>query len=188
MYKRQVPATYDHDGERTYICQDCGKTRTEVTTLSAPGNTPVPGGDDTTTINDEEIPLSGIFTRADAIGYLWQQTGEPEWELSDFPDVPEDHEWAVAIGWAQDMGIALADQEGNFRPDDPVLRSVESLEISPEGELQEFLNWYAAYAGIELDAGELFIQLEGAWDDVIMGEEGQVIFDDFFAKLETALT
>ena len=139
-------------------------------------------------LTDEEIPLAGVFTRADAIGYLWRQAGEPEWELSDFADVPEDHEWAVAIGWAQDMGIARADEEGNFRPDDLVLRSVESLEISPEGELQEFLNWYAAYAGVELDEGELFIQLEGAWDDVIMGEEAQVIFDDFFARLEAALS
>ena len=147
------------------------------------------GGDnDDITLADEEIPLAGIFTRGDAIGYLWRQAGEPEAELSDFEDVPEDHEWAVAIGWAQDMGIARADEEGNFRPDDLVLRSVESLEISPEGELQEFLNWYAAYAGVELDEGELFIQLAGAWDDVIMGEEAQVIFDDFFAKLEAALS
>ena len=60
--------------------------------------------------------------------------------------------------------------------------------LSPEGELQEFLNWYAEYAGVELDEGELFIRLEGAWDDVIMGEEAQVIFDDFFAKLEAALS
>ena len=145
-------------------------------------------GNDDITLTDEEIPLAGIFTRGDAIGYLWRQAGEPEWELSDFEDVPEDHEWAVAIGWAQDMGIARADEEGNFRPDDLVLRSVESLEISPEGELQEFLNWYAAYAGVELDEGELFIQLAGAWDDVIMGEEAQVIFDEFFAKLEAALS
>ncbi|MBD5084654.1 MAG: hypothetical protein HDT33_06225 [Clostridiales bacterium] len=138
-------------------------------------------------IDDVDVPLAGLFTRADAIGYLWEQSGSPEWELSDFDDVPEDHEWAVAIGWAQDMGIALPDEDGNFRPDDLVLRSVESLEISPEGELQEFLNRYAVYAGIELDEGELFIELEGSWDDVIMGEEAQVIFDDFFAKLELAL-
>ncbi len=140
-----------------------------------------------TEIDEPEVPLAGIFTRADAIGYLWEQAGEPEWELSDFPDVPEDHEWAVAIGWAQDMGIALPDLEGNFRPDDLVLRSVESLEISPEGELQEFLNRYAVYAGVELNADELFIELEGTWDDVIMGEDAQVIFDEFFAKLEAAL-
>ncbi|MDE6260625.1 MAG: hypothetical protein K2M42_07160, partial [Oscillospiraceae bacterium] len=74
-----------------------------------------------------------------------------------------------------------------FRPDDLVLRSVEDLEIDPEGELQEFLNRYAVYAGIELDEGELFIKLAGSPDDVIMGEEAQVIFDDFFAKLEAAL-
>ena len=134
-------------------------------------------------LEDEDIPLAGIFTRADAIGYLWEQSGSPEWELSDFEDVPEDHQWAVAIGWAQAMGIAVADEDGNFRPDDLVLRSTEDV----EGELQEFLNRYAVYAGIELDADELFIELTGAADDVIMGEEAQVIFDEFFAKLEAAL-
>lgn len=142
---------------------------------------------DDTEIEDPEVPLAGLFTRGDAIGYLWEQAGEPEAELSTFEDVPEDHQWAVAIGWAQDMGIARADEEGNFRPDDLVLRGVEDLEIDPEGELQEFLNWYAQYAGVELDEGELFIELEGALDDVIMGEDAQVIFDEFFAKLELAL-
>ena len=158
----------------------------------APDPTPVPvptpvTGDSTVEIEDEDVPLAGLFTRADAIGYLWEQTGSPEWELSDFEDVPENHRWAMAIGWAQDMGIALPDEDGNFRPDDPVLRSVEDLEIDPEGELQEFLNRYAVYAGIELDEGELFIELAGDPDDIIMAEEAQVIFDDFFAKLELAL-
>ena len=87
-----------------------------------------------------------------------------------------------------DPAVPLAGLDGNFRPDDLVLRSVESLEVSPEGELQEFLNRYAVYAGIELDEGELFIELEGQWDDVIMGEDAQAIFDDFFAKLEAALS
>lgn len=140
-------------------------------------------GADTTTIADQEVPLAALFTRADAIGYLWEQSGSPEAELSDFPDVPEDHRWAVAIGWAQDAGIALPDEDGNFRPDDLVLRASGE----PEGELQEFLNRYAAYAGIELDEGELFIVLEGAADDIIMGADAQVIFDGFFAKLEAAL-
>ena len=116
-------------------------------------------------------------------GYLWEQSGSPEWELSDFEDVPEDHQWAVAIGWAQDIGIAVADEDGNFRPDDLVLRSTEDI----EGELQEFLNRYAVFAGVKLDADELFIELEGAPDDVIMGEEAQAIFDEFFARLELAL-
>ena len=171
-------------GEEQRECEREGCDYKETRELPALPSNRNPGG---TTIEEPEVPLAGLFTRADAIGYLWEQSGEPEWELSDFPDVPEDHEWAVAIGWAQDMGIALADKDGNFRPDDLVLRSVESLEISPEGELQEFLNRYAVYAGIELDADELFIKLEGAWDDIIMGEDAQVIFDDFFAKLEAAL-
>ena len=171
-------------GEEQRECEREGCDYKETRELPALPSNLNPGG---TTIEEPEVPLAGLFTRADAIGYLWEQSGEPEWELSDFPDVPEDHEWAVAIGWAQDMGIALADKDGNFRPDDLVLRSVESLEISPEGELQEFLNRYAVYAGVELDADELFIELEGAWDDIIMGEDAQVIFDEFFAKLEAAL-
>lgn len=152
-----------------------------------PNPNPGPGTDPDIEIEDPVVPLAGLFTRGDAIGYLWEQSGSPEAELSTFEDVPEDHQWAVAIGWAQDMGIARADEEGNFRPDDLVLRGVEDLEIDPEGELQEFLNWYAQYAGVELDEGELFIELEGALDDVIMGEEAQVIFDDFFARLAEAL-
>lgn len=95
--------------------------------------------------------------------------------------------WAVAIGWAQDMGIAVADQEGNFRPDDLVLRWVEDHEVEPEGELEEFLNRYAEFAGIELDADELFVELGGEPTDIVMGEDAQVIFDSFFAKLEEAL-
>lgn len=142
---------------------------------------------DTEEIEDEAVPLAGLFTRADAIGYLWQQSGEPEAELSTFEDVPEDHVWAVAIGWAQDMGIAVADQEGNFRPDDLVLRWVEDHEAEPEGELEEFLNRYAEFAGIELDADELFVELGGEPTDIVMGEDAQVIFDSFFAKLEEAL-
>ncbi len=141
----------------------------------------------TVEIEDEAVPLAGLFTRADAIGYLWEQSGSPEAELSTFEDVPEDHEWAVAIGWAQDMGIAVADQEGNFRPDDLVLRWVEDLEAEPEGEFEEFLNRYAVFAGIELDAGELFVELGGEPTDIVMGEDAQAIFDSFFAKLEEAL-
>lgn len=134
-------------------------------------------------IEDPTIPLAGLFTRADAIGYLWEQTGSPDAELSDFPDVPEDHYWAVAIGWAQDMGIALPDEEGNFRPDDLVLRS----SIEPEGELQEFLDRYAVFAGVELAEGQHFYVVAGVSDDIVMGEDAQVIFDEFFAKLEAAL-
>ncbi len=162
-----------------------GSTDTTIPGADIPlGDLPTGGADAaTTTIEDEETPLAGLFTRADAIGYLWEQTGSPEADLSDFEDVPEDHYWAVAIGWAQDMGIALPDEDGNFRPDDLVLRTSDE----PEGELQEFLNRYAVFAGVELEDGELFIELDGEAEDFIMGEEAQVIFDEFFAKLEAAL-
>ncbi len=169
-----IPPSETTDGRTVYTCtHDAAHTYTVI--LPATGEVE---------IEDVEVPLAGLFTRADAIGYLWQEAGSPEAELSDFEDVPEDHPWAVAIGWAQDMGIAVADEDGCFRPDDLVLRATEET----EGELQEFLNRYAVFAGIELDADELFIELDGEPDDIIMGEEAQVIFDDFFARLEAALT
>ena len=185
-------ATAGAEGERTYTCTVCGATKTEPIpytpdTIIEEPFVPLAPLPDEVEIDDPEVPLAGLLTRADVIGYLWVHSGSPNAELSDFPDVPEDHEWAVAIGWAQDMGIAVADVDGNFRPDDLVLRSVEDIELSPEGELEQFLNRYAVYAGIKLKEGELFIALEGEWDDIIMGEEAQVIFDDFFARLELAL-
>ncbi len=181
------------EGLRKHACTVCGHEETE--TIAA---LPVTGGNGgaafpvidtpaTVEIEDEAVPLAGLFTRADAIGYLWEQAGKPEAELSTFEDVPADHVWAEAIGWAQDVGIAVADQEGNFRPDDLVLRWVEDHEAEPEGELEEFLNRYAAFAGIELDAGELFVELGGEPTDIVMGEDAQAIFDSFFAKLEEAL-
>ncbi len=176
--------TKTEKGVKTFtdMCRDCGasKTRTEEIDFKDKGDD---GSGGSITIDSPEVPLAGLFTRADAIGYLWEQSGSPDAELSSFEDVPGDHQWAVAIGWAQEAGIALADAEGNFRPDDLVLRSSDET----EGEFQEFLNRYAVFAGVELDEGELFTELEGEPDDVIMGEDAQAIFDAFFAKLEAAL-
>ena len=191
-----VPGSYDE----VVYCKECdgelNRTPMTIPALEEENNGGNNGGNAgapivdtpaTVEIEDEAVPLAGLFTRADAIGYLWEQSGSPEAELSTFEDVPEDHEWAVAIGWAQDMGIAVADQEGNFRPDDLVLRWVEDLEAEPEGEFEEFLNRYAVFAGIELDAGELFVELGGEPTDIVMGEDAQAIFDSFFAKLAEAL-
>ncbi|MBD5098880.1 MAG: S-layer homology domain-containing protein, partial [Clostridiales bacterium] len=111
-----IPAQPGVEGEERRDCQrECGHFETRPIPAL-----PVPETDTTVEIDDVDVPLAGIFTRADAIGYLWEQSGSPEWELSDFEDVPEDHYWAVAIGWAEDMGIAVADEDGNFRPDDLV--------------------------------------------------------------------
>lgn len=137
MITRQPTET--EEGEIIYTCRhDLSHTYTVSIDRLEPGieieDSDVPLSD--VEIEYSTIPLADLFTRADAIGYLWEQTGSPDAELSDCPDVPEDHYWAVAIGWTQDMGIALPDEEGNFRPDDPVLRSSSE----PEGELQEFLN------------------------------------------------
>ena len=178
----ETPETPD-DGAET---PDDGSEEIEIPEVMPPlADLPEPA-EPTTVIDEVEVPLSGLFTRADAIGYLWEKAGSPEAERSDFEDVSEDHQWAVAIGWAQDMGIAVADVDGSFRPDDLLLRSVEDLEIAPEGEFQEFLNRYVVFAGAA-ESGETFIKLDGEADDVIMGEDAQVIFDGFFAMLEEAL-
>ncbi len=197
-----TPATTEAEGVETATCAVCGAAKTQPIAKLQPATPDTPsdpddddddpnypygpdyddiGGDDFTNIEDVAVPLAGLITRSDIIGYLWQMAGSPDAELSDFADVPADHMWAVAIGWAQDVGIAVADEEGNFRPDDLVLRSTEDI----EGELQEFLNRYAVFAGVAKKE-ELFIVLEGEADDVIMGEDAMVILKDFFEKLEDA--
>ncbi|MDE6259670.1 MAG: SHIRT domain-containing protein, partial [Oscillospiraceae bacterium] len=46
-------------------------------TPDQPTPTPAPVTDPTVEIEDVDVPLAGIFTRADAIGYLWEQSGSP---------------------------------------------------------------------------------------------------------------
>ena len=73
------------------------------------------------TIEDEAVPLAaGPVTRAQFVDYLWRHEGSPEADAPTFPDVPADHEFAQAIGWAQAAGLVSGYEDGTFQPDELV--------------------------------------------------------------------
>ena len=99
----------------------------------APVPTPAPGGNtgdtgdtgDTggsdITIEDEAVPLAaGPVTRAQFVDYLWRHESQPQADAPTFADVPADHEFAPAIGWAQANGLVNGDENGLFYPDELV--------------------------------------------------------------------
>lgn len=91
-----------------------------VTALPAP---PVYDYTDPTEVevDDPAVPLAaGPVTRAQFVDYLWRHEGSPEGADCTFADVPADHEYVLALGWAQANGIAMADADGNFQPDELV--------------------------------------------------------------------
>lgn len=72
-------------------------------------------------VDDPAVPLAaGPVTRAQFVDYLWRHEGEPEGADCTFADVPADHEYVLALGWAEANGIAAADADGNFQPDELV--------------------------------------------------------------------
>lgn len=74
-----------------------------------------------TEIDEPAIPLAaGPVTRAQFVDYLWRHEGEPEAPASTFTDVPADHEYAPAIGWAQSIGLVSGNGNGEFEPDELV--------------------------------------------------------------------
>ena len=91
-------------------------------------------------IEDLEVPLTGVATRGEFLNYLYEHEGAPETELSTFADVPADHPYAKAIGWAQAKGLVVGYGDGNFGPDDPVNYSAVRI----------ILTKYAAYLNIEM--------------------------------------
>lgn len=95
---------------------------------------------DGTEIDEPEVPLAGLMTRAEFVNYLYVQAGSPEAQAPTFTDVPEDHEYAAAIGWAQANGIAKGITEDEFAPDEIV--SVEQATL--------FLVRYAQFSGVEM--------------------------------------
>lgn len=157
-----TPAGETTEGVRTFTCTrtGCGATRTEA--IPATGGTgggdtgdgtgggeeieepdvPLVGGPDDgeMLIDEPEVPLAGLMTRAEFVNYLYVQAGAPEAQASTFTDVPEDHEYAAAIGWAQANGIAKGITEDEFAPDEIV--SVEQAEL--------FLLRYAQFKGVEM--------------------------------------
>ena len=89
----------------------------------------VDGDDPDITIDDPAVPLaSGPVTRAEFVGYLWNHEGQPNGTPSTFTDVPADHAFAVAIGWAQSHGMVNGYGDGSFKPDELVtVSAVEAI-------------------------------------------------------------
>ena len=88
---------------------------------------PVPD-DPTIEIDDPATPLaSGPVTRAQFIDYLWRHEGEPASDgVCTFTDVAGDHEFILALAWAEQNGVAEAylnaegHVDGTFEPEELV--------------------------------------------------------------------
>lgn len=103
--------------------------------------------DDTgeTELDDQAVPLAaGPVTRAEFIDYLWRHEGEPASDgVCTFTDVAEDHEYVLALAWAEQNGIAEAylnaegHEDGTFEPD----------ELVSAGDVREFLGNFAQVFG-----------------------------------------
>lgn len=103
--------------------------------------------DDTgeTELDDQAVPLAaGPVTRAEFIDYLWRHEGEPASDgVCTFTDVAEDHEYVLALAWAEQNGIAEAylnaegHEDGAFEPD----------ELVSAGDVREFLGNFARVFG-----------------------------------------
>ena len=149
-------ATETANGVRTFTCtrENCGATRTEIIPATGPGGTEIEdpdvplGGDPddgdaddgAVLIDEPEVPLAGLMTRAEFVNYLYVQAGSPDAQASTFADVAEDHEYAAAIGWAQANGIAKGITEDEFAPDEIV--SVDQAHL--------FLVRYAQFMGVDM--------------------------------------
>lgn len=122
-------ATVQVNGNSKYMLTVVGSWEF-VADEPAPVPTPAPGGDtgdtgDTggsdITIEDEAVPLAaGPVTRAQFVDYLWRHESQPQADAPTFADVPADHEFAPAIGWAQANGLVNGDENGLFYPDELV--------------------------------------------------------------------
>ena len=116
-------------------------------------------GSSETEINDPAAPLAaGPVTRAQFIDYLWRHEGEPEGADCTFADVPADHEYVLALGWAEANGIAAAYDDGTFQPD----------ELVTVAAVREFLGNFASVFGTNaVDVADL-TTLTGADDEAVL--------------------
>lgn len=95
------------------------------------------------TILDPAVPLtSGPVTRAKFVGYLWTYEGQPAGTAATFANVPADHEFAAAIGWAQSNGLVNGCGDGSYKPDELVTVST----------VEAILNRFAAWVGMAMPA------------------------------------
>lgn len=132
------------------------------------GTTPDTDDDDDTaaTIEDGIVPLALMPTRGELMNYLYVRAGSPAAQAPTFTDVPADHEFAAAIGWAQANGIAVAYEDGTFDPDNFVIAA----------DLTAFLTRYADFAGMTMPA---LTAMAGLEDDAIV-ENADEILAEFF--------
>ncbi len=147
---------------------------TPPTTPDVPGIPEEPG---VTEIEDEDVPLAGLpvelaaeepLTRGQLMAILHWMDSEPAAQLATFMDVAADHDFALAIGWAQENGIAVGVSATEFAPDQVVTR----------GQLINFLNRYAKYVG-----SDLVLEVEGNANETLTWAMAEEIINDFFARL-----
>ena len=116
----------------------------------------VPG----TEIDEPAVPLaSGPVTRAEFLDYLWRHEGAPESDgVCTFADVPEDHEFILALAWAEQNGIACAYEDGTFEPD----------ELVTVAAVREFLGNFAQAFGTNAVAAADLVSMSGGDDEAVL--------------------
>lgn len=167
-----VPAQVGVAGsyEEVVYCSECNEELSRDThTIDAlptppvavvPGDDVVVDEDPGTEIDDPAVPLaSGPVTRAQFIDYLWRHEGEPASDgACAFTDVPEDHEYVLALAWAEQNGVAVAYDDGSFEPD----------ELVTVAAVREFLGSFADVFGEQAVAAANLKSLTGADDEAVL--------------------
>jgi len=155
---------------------------TPPTTPDVPGIPEEPG---VTEIEDEDVPLAGLpvelaaeepLTRGQLMAILHWMDSEPAAQLATFMDVAADHDFALAIGWAQAKGIATAYEDGTFDPDNFVIAA----------DLTVFLANYAKFSGMTVSFPlRAMASLE---DDAIVENADEILAEAEAELLQEALS
>lgn len=151
-------------GLETLSCTRCGAALDTRTTAALP---------DETVIDDVAVPLAaGPVTRAEFLDYLWRYEGEPASDgVCTFADVAADHEFILALAWAEETGIAETNVDGLFEPD----------ELVTVAAIQEFLGNYAEVFELDVDVFAL-ATLTGEDDEAVLNCDE--ILEEFFELVE----
>lgn len=166
---------------RTHSCQVVGCTASDSETQDIPSepSTPVTPTtpdepvidleEDVIDIDDPAVPLAaGPVTRGEFIDYLWRHEDQPQAAAPTYVDVPADHEYASAIGWAQSIGILeRVVVENSLDPDELVTVSA----------VRDILIEFAEYAGMEMPE---LITLMGEDDEAVLNCDE--ILAEFFGE------
>ena len=134
--------------------------------------TDVTPDEDTTTLEDQEVPLAGLMSVAQLLEELRQYEEIAEIELpEDFKWI--DHEYAQAICWALQEGLVVDTEEEPFDPDEVVTVALMRDVLT---------NFVELYMGLD---GFAFT-LEGEDDELVMdlGERLTVFYAELEAYLE----